>query len=159
MSWSMKKISRYKTETIVVVTLVLCCQLLTGTGLFCTVPFRHLSHLSGHNRTVLSGTTIERQGISSGSWGRVGSHNVTPPCKCKRHRKCPAIPRVALTTSPTYRSNKAQRELGSQIGNPFVSNALDYRFALGGSPPYPGLPGDTRFDPCTLLLDTCVLLI
>lgn len=155
----MKRIGAYKTRTAFVMAFVLGCQLLTGTGLFCASQFLHASRSVGNDQTTIAGSTAEPENISRDAVNNGESQSGTVPCSCKKKKKCPAIPRVTLTLSPTEWFNEIQSHFKSVCGDYVAPAPTCHRFALGSAPPFMESAGDTQFFSSTPLLNTCVLLI
>lgn len=138
---------------------VLSCQLVSGTGLFCTGQFRHASRSLGNDPTALAVAAADREGVSGSALNSAVIQNETPPCTCKKHTKCPTIPRSAITSNPNYRSNQFQRQAESACYDSCVPQAVDVRFGAGGDRSPTELTCLASLHTSTVLASTCVLLI
>lgn len=158
MNWNMKKINTFRRSAGLAVVVVMAVHLLSGSGFFCANenvrPF-----VAPGNETSPSGVTASDsgQGTTSESVGdyapsQGGGHK----CSCK---KCPAVPRTAITSNPTQRFNELQHQAKSVCCEPFVSQSRDYRFATGGAPPLTELVSRAPFYSTIPLELTSVLLI
>jgi len=79
-------------------------------------------------------------------------------CCCNKQKKCPVIPRVAITSNPLQRFNIIQREFQSVQYNSAVSHVIEYRWNPGSGPPFTEWASTYIFPTAPVSL-TCVLLI
>jgi hypothetical protein len=138
---------------------VLSCQLVSGTGLFCTGQFLHASRSLGNDPTALAVAAADREGVSGTALNSTDIQSETPPCTCKKHKKCPTIPRAAITSNANYRANEYQRQAESACYGSFVPQAVDVRFGAGGDRSPTERPCLASLYTSTVLASTCVLLI
>jgi len=155
----MKRISADKRWAGIVTVVVMSCHLLSGTGLFCALQFHNPAHGLGDDRTAPAVTGSDRGYVSASVWTSVRGKDGTFPCSCKKHKKCPAIPRATLTSNPTHRFNEIQRQLQSVCHDSLASEVKDHRFALEDGPPFMESVWCTPFYSFTPLAFSCVLLI
>ena len=139
--------------------LVLSCQLVSGTGLFCAGQFSHPSRSLVNDPAALAVASADREGVPEGAWNNADSQKGTPPCTCKKHKKCPTIPRSAITSNPNYRSNEYQRQAESACYDVFVCQTADISFGAGGGRSPTDRAWSAPLYTSTILASTCVLLI
>ena len=155
----MKRISAYKYRGAFVMALVLGIQLVSGTGLFCAGQFRHPSRWSGNDPAPLAVADADRAEISASAISRADIQSETPPCTCKKHKKCPTIPRSAITSNPNYRFNEFQRQAECVCSDFLGPQVPDVRCGAGGDRSPTERAFLTFLDTRTILASTCVLLI
>jgi hypothetical protein len=154
MNWNIKKFNACRRSAVVTLVVVMGVHIFSGWGLFCTNEtlrsFRALGIASsGHDRGEVSGS----------GWDIGGTQGGSPNCCCKKHKKCPAIPRAAITSNPTQRFNEVQRQFKSVGCNFLVSHPADYRLVTGSGPPLMELAWCSSLYSSSSLALTCVLLI
>jgi hypothetical protein len=155
----MKKIDAYKNRGALAMALVFGWQLLTGTGFFCVNQFPHAFRSTVSDRTSSAEAAVNPGDPSSRAWNGADSKAGTPPCTCKKKKKCPAIPRTTITSNPTHRSHEVHRLVTSACGDSLVLNVRDDHFAFGSAPPFLKQARSVPFSSSTPLSITCVLLI
>lgn len=160
MIWSMKKIGAYKNRGALVMALVLSYQLLTGTGLFCAIQIPHPPLSLANHQTALPGSTADREDSSGSAGINAGdSQGRTLPCSCKKHKKCPAIPRAIITSNPTHWFSEFPHQAKSDCYDALVPHAMEHRIAAKGGPPLMKLAWCAPFFCSNPLALTSVLLI
>lgn len=155
----MKKIGAHRRWTTVVMGLVLACQLLTGTGFFCAGLTSHVSRPWVSDRTAFVDSNASVEDLSEDASNGAVSERESVPCTCKKHKKCPTIPRSALTSYPIHRFLKVERLAKADCWDHLAPIAKDHRFALRGGPPYLELESGCPIHSFSPLEATCVLLI
>ena len=153
-------IGAHKKWTTVALSLVLAFQLLTGTGFFCAVKFSQISRpLGDPAATFGADTNASPEVASEDGWNGSVNQRESVPCACKKHKKCPTIPRLALTSYPIQRVTEIERLVKADCWDHLVPTAKDYRFAVRGGPPYLELESGGPIHSFSPLEATCVLLI
>lgn len=141
--------------------MVLSCQVLTGTGLFCSGEFRRSLHALRNNttavRVVLSHTGIAE--VSGEACDTAGSLGGTSHCSCKKHKKCPPIPRATITSNPTNRFHEIRFQAKSERPQYVVAAVTDHRFTGRGDWPLMELAWSAPFFCSSPLSLSSVLLI
>lgn len=155
----MKKIGVHRKWTTVVMGLVLACQLLTGTGFFCAGLASHVSRPWVSDRTASVDSNAYVEDLSEDTWNGAVSERESVPCSCKKHKKCPTIPRSALTSYPVHRFTGIECRLKANCWDHVAPTTKDYRFAMRGGPPTVEWEVGKPFPSSTPLAITCVLLI
>jgi hypothetical protein len=153
------RIGAHKKWTTLVVGFVLACQLLTGTGFFCAFKYTQASRALAKSRMVSAVSNASIAGLSEDAWNGSVSERQSVPCGCKKHKKCPTIPRSALTSNPSQRYSEVERHLKGASCDYIAPDLNDYRFALRDGPPSMELGAGTAFPYSTPLAITCILLI
>jgi hypothetical protein len=150
----MKKIGAYRQWMGLVMVMLVSLHISGGLRFFCPTELRSL----GIDIGVFA---ITAPGYDSGEFGAppVGSQSGTSKCNCKKQKKCPIIPRAAITLNPSQRFNQVQGQFKSVCCYSFVSHATDFRFATGSGPPLMELALSAWFCSPTPLVRACVLLI
>ena len=155
----MKKIGAHKRWTTVVMGLVLACQLLTGTGFFCAGLASHVSRPWVSDRTAFVDSNASVEDLSEDARNCAVSERESVPCACKKHKKCPTIPRSALTSYPVHRFSEVERRLTGACCDYLSPYVKHHCFALRGGPPTVEWEVGKPFASSTPLAITCVLLI
>jgi len=160
MNWNMKKISSYRRSAGLVMAVVMSVHLLSGLGLFCANETLRPLRALGIDLVVTGITASEDRVEGSGSsWDTAGSQDGNSNCCCKKHKKCPAIPRAAITSNPTHRFYEVQRQSKSVCCESLVLQVTDHCFAGRGDPPLMELAWSAPFFCSNPLALTSVLLI
>jgi hypothetical protein len=154
----MKRFTAYKNRGALVMALVFGWQLLTGTGFFCVNQYPHAFRSAGSDRAPSAEATVHPEDPSPRAWNGADSAGA-PPCSCKKKKKCPTIPRTAITSNPTHRCNEVNRQVKSACGDSLVLNVRHDHFAFGSAPPFLKQERSVPFASSTPLSNTCVLLI
>ncbi len=154
----MKKSGAYSNRAASIMTLVLLCQLFTGTGLFCVRQYTHTLFSLLNAQTAIFETNNPHGGAYASVWNNSESGGGTLPCSCKK--KCPTIPRVTLTSNPVYQFHETQRQFRSVSHDSATSPCLmDQCFAFSCASPLTDSNRDNPSHSSTPLSITCVLLI
>lgn len=152
-------IGAHKKSTTVALSFVLAFQLLTGTGFFCAVKFSHVSRPLGNpSATFAADLKASPEVASEDGWDGSVNQRESVPCSCKKHKKCPTIPRLALISYPIHRFAEVERLTKGDCRH-LAFTAKDYRFALRDGPPYLELESGGPIHSSSPLEATCVLLI
>jgi len=150
----MKGIGAYKRSAGLALVVVMGVHLFSGLGLFCTNEtlrsFRTLGIASSGN---------DRSEVSGSAWDAAGSQGGNPNCCCKKHKKCPAIPRTAIISNPTHRFYEVRFQANSVCFDSLVAHVTDPRFAARDDRPLMELAWCAPFCSPTPLELTSVLLI
>ena len=154
MNWNMNKFSVCGRSAGLALVVVMGVHLFSGLGLFCTTEtlrsFRTLGiSSSGHDRGEVSGS----------AWDTAGSQGGSSKCCCKKHKKCPAVPRAAITSNPTHRFHEVQLQAKSVCYDSLVPQVRDHCFAGRGDKPLMELAWCAQFYCSNPLALTSVLLI
>ena len=161
MSWKMKNIAAYKRRAVFAMVVVMCLHIFTGLRPFCanalakplqsagTDPVAIGIPAAGSDRGEMAGSARENPESQSGPSN----------CSCKKQKKCPAIPRVIITSNPTHRFNEVQRQAKTLCCEASFSQATDHRFVEYGHPPLMEWAWCTPFSSTTSRALTYVLLI
>lgn len=156
----MNIIGAHKKWTALALGFLLAFQLLTGTGFFCAFKFSQATPPTGNDlATFAADTNATGEVASEDGWNGSVNQRESVPCTCKKHKKCPTIPRLALTSYPVHRFTEIEQLSKGECRDHLAFNAKDYRFALRGGPPYVGLESGCPFRSAGPLEITCVLLI
>jgi hypothetical protein len=157
----MKKITAYKRSACLVMVLMMSVHVLSGLGLFCPTETLRLFRALGIARVALgiapSGNASAE--VTRDGWDTAWSHGGTSKCCCKKHKKCPAIPRVAIASNPTHRFHEIQVQAKSVCCDSLVPHLTDHRFAARGDRPLVELAWCAPFFCSNPLELTSVLLI
>jgi hypothetical protein len=155
----MKRFGAYKYRGALAMALIFGWQLLTGTGFFCVNQYPHGLRAAAGERTSSAGATVTPEDPSARAWNGADSPGGTRPCTCKKPKKCPAVPRTTITSSPTQRSHEVHRQVKSVCGDSLLLNVRDRHFAFGSAPPFLKHAWSAPFSSSPPLSITCVLLI
>ncbi len=157
----MKKISAYRRSAGIAMAVVMTVHLLSGLGLFCANETIRSIRALGIDLVAIIGITAseDRGEVSGSSWDTAGSQDGNSNCCCKKHKKCPAIPRAAITSNPTHRFQKVQCQAKSVCYESFFPNVADHHFAKGGDPPLMEMVSRAPFYSSSPLELTSILLI
>jgi hypothetical protein len=110
---------------------VMSVHVFSGLGLSCANealrPFRGLGvdpvalgiASAGHD----SGEVYATDGVAAESKGG------TSRCCCKKQKKCPVIPRAAITSNPTHRFHEGPSQAKAASCHYLVAELTDYRFS------------------------------
>jgi hypothetical protein len=160
MNWNMKKISTYRRSACVVMAVVMSVHVFGGLGLFCASETLRMFRALGIGTVALGIISSDDPGEVTGSaWDTAGSQGGNSNCCCKKHKKCAAIPRAAITSNPTHRFYEVQRQSKSVCCESFFPKVTDHRFATGGGPPSMKLVSRAPFYSSSPLELTSILLI
>ena len=157
----MKKITAYKRSAGVLMVVVMSGHIFSGLGLFCPTETLRMFRALGIARVAL-GITLsdhDRGEVSGNGWDAAWSQGGTSKCCCKKHKKCPAIPREAITSNPTHRFHEVQFQAKSVCCDSLVPQVTDHRFAARGDRPLMELAWCAPFFCSNPLALTSVLLI
>jgi hypothetical protein len=157
----MKKITAYKRSAGVVMVVMMSAHIFSGLGLLCPTETLRMFRALGIARVALgiapSGNTSAE--VSGNGWDTAWSQGGTSKCCCKKQTKCPAIPRAAITSSPTHRFQGLQIQAKSVCCDSLVRQVTDHRFAARGDRPLMELAWCAPFSCSNPLALTSVLLI
>ncbi len=157
----MKKIGAYKRSAGLVMVAVMSIHIFGGWGIFCANealrPFRAL----GIDPAVLTigAPDYDGGGVSGGAWGPAQGQPGPSKCCCKKQKKCPPLPRAAITSNPTHRFHEVQIQAASACGHSLVLQVTDHCFAARGARPLMDLEWCAPFSCSNPLALTSVLLI
>lgn len=153
----MKKIGAYKKWAGLAMAIVMGLHIFSGLRLFCSGALLAQLRTLGIGVGTLSGTAPER---NSGEINTAADNNrnSASKCCCKKQKKCPVIPRLAITSNPCQRFNGLQREFQSVQWHSAVSHVIEYRWNPGSGPPLTKSASTHLFSTAPISL-TCVLLI
>jgi hypothetical protein len=157
----MKKITAYKRSAAVVTVIVMGAHIFSGLGLLCPTETLRMFHALGIARVAL-GITLsdqDRGEVSGSDWDTLGSQGVGSKCCCKKHKKCPAIPRVAITSNPTQRFLEVQVQAKSACCDSLVPPVTKICFSARGDWPLMELAWSAPFFCSNPLALTSILLI
>ena len=160
-SWNMKKITEHKRSAGLVMVVVMSAHVFSGLGLFCpteTLRMFHALGIAGVALGIASSGNASAE-VSGNGWDAAWSQGRTSKCCCKKHEKCPAIPRVAITSNPTYRFHEVQTQAKTLCCDSLVTRVTDHRFAARGDRPLMVLAWCAPFFCANPLALTSVLLI
>ncbi len=133
----MKKISAYKRSTGIVMVVMMSVHIFGGLGLFCPTEALRLLRALGIARVALgiapSGNASAE--VTGDGWDTGWSQGGISRCCCKKHKKCPAIPRVAITSNPTHRFHEIRVQAKSVCCDSLVPHVTDHRFSARGDRP------------------------
>ena len=157
----MKKISTYRRSASVVMAVVMSVHVFGGLGLFCANETLRMFRALGIARVALGITLSDRDRgeVSGNDWDTAWSQGGTSKCCCKKHKKCPAIPRTAITSNPTHRFQEVQRQAKSVCCDSLGPRATSHHFAGRGDKPLMKLAWCEPFFCSNPLALTSVLLI
>ncbi len=157
MNWNMKKIGAYRKWAGIVMAIVMSFHVFSGLRLFCPGALLASLRAVGIDVGDLSSIAPERNsGEVAAATGESGTG--TSKCDCKKQKKCPAIPRVAISSNPSQRFNEVQREFQAVQCHPCGSHVTDDSLYRGSGPPLTELASIFTYPSIPLSL-TCVLLI
>ena len=158
MNWNMKKIGAYRRWAACIMIVMMSLQIFTGLRLFCPGVLLAPLRAVGIDVGALSSIAPEHDSgeIAAADAESQGS---TSKCNCKKHKNCPVIPRVVITSNPTQRFNEVQRQFKSVSCHSLVSHVTDYGLVTGSGPPPTELASCKSLYSSTPLSLTCVLLI
>jgi hypothetical protein len=157
----MKKITAYKRSAGVLMVVMMSAHVFSGLGLLCPTETLRMFHALGIARVAL-GITLsddDRGEVSGNGWDTAWSQGGASKCCCKKHKKCAAIPRVAITSNPTHRFHEVQFQAKSVCCDSLVAEVTDHRFAARGDKPLMVLAWCAPFSCSNPLALTSVLLI
>jgi len=157
--WNMKKLSIYRRSTGLVMALVMGVHLFGGSGLFCTNESLRFLRAAGIDPAAIGLNSSDRGKVSDSAWNAAGNQGGNSNCCCKKHKKCPAIPRAAVTSNPTHRVHEIQSQAKSVRHYSVVAWADDHCFAAGADKPLTELARCAPFSCSDPLSLTSVLLI
>jgi len=157
----MNKITAYKRSAGVLMVVVMSAHIFSGLGLLCPTETLRMFHAIGIARAALEITLSDhdRGEVSGNGRDTSWSQGRTSNCCCKKHKKCPAIPRVAITSNPTHRFHEVQTQAKSLCCDSLVTRVTDHRFAARGDRPLMELAWGAPFFCSNSLELTSVLLI
>lgn len=140
---------------------VMSGHIFSGLGLFCPTETLRMVRALGIARAALviapSGNASAE--VSGNGWDTAWSQGATSKCCCKKHKKCPAIPREAITSNPAHRFHEVQFQAKSVCCNSPVPPLTDHRFTARGDRPLMELAWYAPFFCSNPLALTSVLLI
>ncbi|MBI5250556.1 MAG: hypothetical protein HY912_13780 [Desulfomonile tiedjei] len=157
----MKKISAYKRRAGVVMVVVMSLHIFSGLRLFCADDFLASLRVYGSNAGAIaanaSGTGDTEVSVDDSI--NFDAKGGTLPCSCKKKKKCPTIPRAAITSNPNHRSSEFQRLAKSVCCDSSTCQVADNLALAGGYSPLLDLASFSACHSFTPLALTCVLLI
>jgi len=160
MNWNMKKFNAFRRSAGLALVLVMGVYLFSGSGLFCTNETLRSIRALGIDPVAVGITASDDPGEVAGSaWDTAGSQGGSSNCCCKKHKKCPAIPRTAIISNPTHRFYEVQFQAKSACCGSLSAQVTDHRFVTGGDPPLMELAWCAPFFCSNPLALTSVLLI
>ncbi len=152
----MKKMGAYKKWAAFVMAAAMSFHIFSGLLLFCPGKLPYMPRSAGINSIAAAIIASDvTEGITAPN---AENRNSTPKCCCKKQKKCPVIPRLAIASNPCQRFNGVQREFQSVQCHSAVSHAIEYRWNPGSGPPFTQSASTYIFHAPPLAL-TCVLLI
>ncbi len=143
----------------IVTIVVICVHGLSGLQIFCTDGFIGALRVPGSLFYAGAVTASGNANVSADNSVNSNTKGGTLPCSCKKKKKCPAIPRAAITSNPTHRPSEFQRLAKSECCDSLVPQVVDLRFFTRGNTPLLELAWCSPFYSSTPLALTCVLLI
>ena len=157
----MKKITAYKRSASVVMVVMMSAHIFSGLGLLCPTETLRMFHALGIARVALGITSSDhdRGEVSGNAWNTAGIQGGTSKCCCKKHKKCPAIPRETITSNSTHRFHEVQFQAKLVCCDSLVPQVTDHRFAARGDRPLMELAWCAPFFCSNPLALTSVLLI
>jgi hypothetical protein len=157
----MKKITAYKRSAGVLMVVVMSAHIFSGLGLYCPTETIRMFRALGMARVALGITSsdLDRGEVSGNAWNTAVIQGGTSKCCCKKHKKCPAIPREAITSNPTHRFHAVQVQAKSVCCDSLVPRVTDRRFASRGDRPLMELAWCAQFYCSNPLALTSVLVI
>ena len=153
----MRKIGAHRKWAGLVMAILMGLHIFSGLRLFCPGALLPPLRALGIDVGALAGITPEHNSGEVAAADESGKD--ASKCNCKKQKKCPVIPRAAITSNPTQRFNEVQRQFKSVCCYSLVSDVTDYRFVTGSGPPLMQLAPYTSSHSSTPLSFTCVLLI
>jgi len=139
---------------------VMTVHVFGGLGLFCASETLRMFRALGIGTVALGIISSDDPGEVSGSaWDTAGSQGGNSNCCCKNHKKCPAIPRTAITSNPTHRFQEVQRQAKSVCCDSLGPQVTSHHFAGRGDKPLMKLAWCEPFFCSNPLALTSVLLI
>lgn|GEM_PF-1787654 len=161
MNWNMKKISAYRRSAGLAMAVVMSIHVLSGLGLFCANENLRQFMAPGIDSVAIGNVASDQdRGEVVGSPGdAAGSQGGSSKCCCKKHKKCQAIPRAAITSNSTHRFHEVQVQAKSVCFESVVPEATNHRFAARGAKPLMELAWCAPFSCSDPLALTSVLLI
>ena len=156
----MKKITAYKRWAGLVMVVMMSVHIFSGLGPLCPTETLGMFRALGIARVALGITLSDhnRGEVSGNGWDTAWSQGGTSKCCCKKHKKCPAIPR-AITSNPAHRFHGVQFQAKSLSCDSLVPPVTDHRFAARGDRPLMELAWCAPFFCSNPLALTSVLLI
>jgi hypothetical protein len=157
----MKKASTYRRSAGLVMAVVMVVHLFGGLGLLCANERLRSFRALGID-AVAAGITSSDNGseeVSSSALDNAGSQGGTSKCCCKKHKRCPTIPRAAITSNPTQRFHIVQVEAKTSHCHFLTPEVTNHRFAARGDWPLMALEWCAPFSCSDPLALTSVLLI
>jgi hypothetical protein len=157
----MKKIIAHKKSAGLIMVVMMSVHIFSGLGLMCPTETLRMFRALGVARVALGITSSDhdRGAVSGSDWDIVWSQGRTSKCCCKKHKKCPAIPRAAITSNPTHRFNEVQFQAKSVCCDSLVPHVTDHRFSARGDRPLIELAWCAPFYCSNPLALTSILLI
>jgi hypothetical protein len=153
--WNMKKITAYRRSAGLVMVVMMSAHIFSGLGLLCPTETLRMFRALG-----IAPSGNARAEIAGSNWDNtVASRGGTSKCCCKKHKKCPAIPRAAITSNPTHRFNEVQFQAKSVCCDSLVPQVTDHRFSARGDRPLMELAWCAPFYCSNPLALTSILLI
>jgi hypothetical protein len=153
----MKKIGAYKKWAGLLMAILMGLHIFSGLRLFCPGALLAQLRTLGIGVGTLSSIAPERN-VGEINTAADDKRSGASKCCCNKQKKCPVIPRAAITLNQTQRFNSVQREFQSVQYNSAVSHAIEYHWNGGSGPPFTQSASTYMF-PTALLSLTCVLLI
>jgi hypothetical protein len=157
----MNKITAYKRSARVLMVVVMSAHIFSGLGLLCPTETLRMFRALGIARAALEITLSDhdRGEVSGNGWDATWSQGRTSKCCCKKQKKCPAIPRVAITSNPTHRFHVVQTQAKSVCCDSLVAESTDHHFFGRGDKPLMVLAWCAPFFSSNPLALTSVLVI
>lgn len=156
----MKNSTAYKRWTVFIVVVVMSFDIFTGLRPLCANRVVPLLRALGIELVRIAPSVQDDPreqiyGVELSTDDRGGSSK----CCCKKQKKCPAIPRAALTSNPTHRLNEFQRQAQSVCSDSLMRQTPKHPLVVRGDTAL--LSSDCRASSCSFspLELTCILLI
>ncbi len=156
----MKKISTYKRRVGLIAIIVMSVYIISGLRLFCADDFLASLRVYGSNAGTIaaSASGVGNTAVSADDSMNLDAKNGTIPCSCKKKKKCPAIPRAAITPNPG-RASEFERLAKSVCCDSSPGQVADNLALAGGYSPFLDSFSFSACHSYTPLALTCALLI
>jgi hypothetical protein len=157
----MKKTGAYKRSWGLVMVAVMSVHIFSGWGILCAKealrPIRALG--SDPVAYTIAAPDYDGGGVVGRASSTPESKQRTSKCCCKKQKKCPPIPRAAITSNPTHRFYEGQFQAVSLCCQPLVPQETGHWFAAKGAGSQMDLAWCAPFFCSNPLALTSVLLI
>ncbi len=130
----MKRITAHKRSVSVVMAVMMAFHVFGGFRILCANGFLPLVLALGIDRIALAITPPDNdtEVMSVAASHNSDSQGGKSKCCCKKQKKCPAIPRAAITVNPAQRFQEVQFQAKSACCDSLVPEVTDRRLASGG---------------------------